>query len=464
MKRLILSTLVIISALMIRVECSFAQSALLQEKTVHLFNGHNLDGWYTFIKDRGRDKDPKSVFKVEDGIIHISGEEWGCITTNTEFENYKLVVEYKWGDKTYGERLSKARDNGILFHSTGIDGGYSGTWMHSIESNVIEGGTGDFIVVGDGSNNYSLTSPVASEKQNGSYIFQPGGEPVTINGGRINWNGRDSVWEDVKGFKGKNDIDNPVGEWNRLECIVKGNEISIYFNGTLVNHALNVKPSKGRIQIQSEGAEIFYRRVDLTPLSPCPPYIPEGYMELFNGKNVSGWKINGTENWYADNGELICESGPDKKYGYLSTDKAYKNFLLDFNFKQEANGNSGVFVRSNITGIGKNGPDIKGWQVEVAPLNLHTGGVYESGAEGGVGGRGWLIQPRPDNEKVLKQGEWNHMRIKVVGDEITSWLNGIQMVHLKDVKFGTGKGFIALQIHAGGGIKVRWKDLYIKEL
>jgi len=75
-----------------------------------------------------------------------------------------------------------------------------------------------------------------------------------------------------------------------------------------------------------------------------------------------------------------------------------------------------------------------------------------------------LIQPSPENEKVLKQGEWNHMRIKVVGDEITSWLNGIQMVHLKDAKFGTGKGFIALQIHAGGGIKVRWKDLYIKEL
>ena len=85
----------------------------------------------------------------------------------------------------------------------------------------------------------------------------------------MNWKGRDSAWEDLKGFKGKNDIDNPVGEWNRLECIVKGNEILIYFNATLVNHALNVKPSKGRIQIQSEGAEIFYRRVDLIPYPPA---------------------------------------------------------------------------------------------------------------------------------------------------------------------------------------------------
>ena len=269
MKQIILFTLVIISSLGMSVERGFAQTALLQQKTVHLFNGHNLDGWYTCVKDRGRDNDPKAVFKIEDGIIHISGEEWGCITTNKEFENYKLVVEYKWGEKTYGERLSKARDNGILFHSTGKDGGYSGIWMHSIECNVIEGGTGDFIVVGDGSNQFSLTSPVATEKQNGSYIFQVGGQPITVNSGRINWKGRDSAWEDVKGFKGKNDIDNPVGEWNRLECIVKGNEILIYFNATLVNHALNVKPSKGRIQIQSEGAEIFYRRVDLIPYPPA---------------------------------------------------------------------------------------------------------------------------------------------------------------------------------------------------
>jgi hypothetical protein len=325
--------------------------------------------------------------------------------------------------------------------------------MHSIECNVIEGGTGDFIVVGDGSNDFLLTSPVAPEKQNGSYIYQPGGDPVTVNSGRINWSGRDPGWKDQEGFRGINDVDNPVGEWNRLECIAKGNELSIYLNGTLVNYAIYSKPNGGRIQIQSEGAEIFYKRIDLTPLTPSAPYIPDGYKSIFNGKNLSGWKTHGTEKWYAENGELVCESGPDKKYGYLSTDKAYKNFILDLKFKQEADGNSGVFVRSNIKGT-----DITGWQVEVAPTNLHTGGIYESG------GRGWLIEPSPENEKVLHQGRWNHMRIKVEGDEITSWLNGIQMVHLKDAKFGSGKGYIALQIHSGGGIKVKWKDLYIKEL
>jgi len=475
MKRIILLTLVVISAIGMRVESGFAQTTQPQQKTIHLFNGQNLDGWYTFLKDRGRNNDPENVFTVQDGVIHISGKEMGSIITNEEYGNYKLLVEYKWdkNDKNLESPSTLkgvARDGGVLLNSVGKDGGYSGIWMHSIEVNIIEGGTGDFIVVGDGTDRFSLTAHVSSEKQGSSYIYQPGSDnQVTIRSGRINWRGRDPNWENVRGFRGKDDVDNPVGEWNKLECFVLGGEISVFLNGILVNKAIDVSPSQGHIQIQSEAAPMFVRRVDLTPLAPHSSVKNSqsqsaGYKQLFNGKNLSGWTNNGTEKWYVENGELICESGPNKKYGYLSTDKSYKNFILDLDFKQEANGNSGVFVRSNITGIGKNGPDIKGWQVEIAPSGLHTGGIYESGAEGGVGGRGWLIQPSPENEKVLKQGEWNHMRIKVVGDEVTSWLNGIEMVHLKDAKFGLGKGFIALQIHAGGGIKVRWKDLRIKEL
>ena len=177
------------------------------------------------------------------------------------------------------------------------------------------------------------------------------------------------------------------------------------------------------------------------------------YKSLFNGKDLSGWTIHGTEKWYVENGELVCESGPDKKYGYLSTNKSYKNFILSLNFKLEANGNSGVFIRSGIEGT-----KISGWQVEVAPPNLHTGGIYESY------GRGWLIQPQPADESALKATDWNHMKIQVKGDEVTTWLNDKQMVYLKDEKIGAGTGFIALQIHDGGGIKVRWKDIRIKQL
>jgi hypothetical protein len=234
---------------------------------VKLFNGRNFDGWYTFLKDRGRNNDPKKVFTVQDGVIRISGEEWGCITTKKEYENYKLTVEFKWGGQTFGDRASKARDNGILLHSTGADGGYSGTWMHSIECQIIEGGTGDFLVVGDGSERFALTAPVAPEKQAKAYVFQPGGQPATIHGGRVNWYGRDPDWKDELGFRGARDVEKPTGEWNQMECIAAGGAISIFLNGTLVNQATQVKPAKGRIQIQSEGAEMFVRKVELTPLA-----------------------------------------------------------------------------------------------------------------------------------------------------------------------------------------------------
>ncbi|HEY6435934.1 MAG TPA: DUF1080 domain-containing protein [Ignavibacteriaceae bacterium] len=175
--------------------------------------------------------------------------------------------------------------------------------------------------------------------------------------------------------------------------------------------------------------------------------------KIFNGKNLNGWTIHGTEKWYVEKGELVCESGPDKQYGYLSTTKQYKNFILNVQFKQEANGNSGVFFRSSIDGV-----KISGWQVEVAPLNSHTGGIYESY------GRGWLIQPLPEDEQHLKPNEWNTLQIKVLGDEVTTWLNDHKMVYIKDEKIGQANGFIALQIHDGGGIKVRWKNLTIKEI
>ncbi len=233
---------------------------------VKLFNGKNLDGWYTFIKGKGRDNDPNKVFTVQKGLLTISGEEFGCITTNNEYENYKLVVEFKWGETTFAGRKGKAMDSGILLHSRGEDGGHAGTWMYSIECQLIEGGTGDIIVVGDGTPAFSVTCPVAPEKQNGSYLFRPGGDLKTIYGGRINWYGRDPDWKDVKGFRGTNDIEKPVGKWNRIECIAKGGEIFIYLNKKLVNHAVDVQPQKGRIQIQSEGAELLIRRVDLKPL------------------------------------------------------------------------------------------------------------------------------------------------------------------------------------------------------
>ena len=176
-------------------------------------------------------------------------------------------------------------------------------------------------------------------------------------------------------------------------------------------------------------------------------------ISLFNGENLDGWIIYGTEKWYVEDYELVCESGPDKEYGYLGSEENFDDFILTLQFKQENNGNSGVFFRSSVDGT-----KVKGWQVEVAPPGLHSGGIYESY------GRGWLIKPDSAKDSVVKMGEWNSMKIKVISDEVTTSINGIEMIKIKDSIIGKGIGGVALQIHDGGGIKVRWKNLKIQKL
>lgn len=251
--------------------CRTQEAAQVNEKTIKLFNGKDLGNFYTFLKGRGRDNDPNKVFTVKDGMIRISGDEFGCITTKQSYENYHLIAEFKWGEHTSGTRIDKARDSGILLNSVGEDGAHGGIWMRSIEAQMIEGGTGDFIVIGDGSDKFFMTAPVSAEKVDSSYQYNPNGKLATIHGAgtdiwRINWQYRDTNWKDVKGFRGKNDVEKPAGQWNRYECIVKGQTIQLILNGVTVNRCVDVWPRSGKIQIQSEYAEVFFRRFDLIPL------------------------------------------------------------------------------------------------------------------------------------------------------------------------------------------------------
>lgn len=180
----------------------------------------------------------------------------------------------------------------------------------------------------------------------------------------------------------------------------------------------------------------------------------KGFKALYQSpKDFDQWITYGTEKWFVENGDLVCESGPDKAYGYFGTKEQFKNFELTLEFLQEAEGNSGVFIRSSIEGT-----KISGWQAEVAPPGSNTGGVYESY------GRGWLIKPDKSLDHVLKMGEWNTMKIRAEGDLVTTWLNGTQMIQIDDEIIGAASGQIALQIHDGGGIKVRWRNIMIKEL
>ena len=239
--------------------------------TLALFNGKDLSGWYKYLSGLGRDNDPKNVISVTNGVIRITGESWGALVTEGEYENYRLTVEYRWLGTRLGAKAQKALDSGILFHSTGPDGAFYGTWMASHEFNLVQGATGDFWTVHPKGSDMYLKAEASDTLLDGKFrIWEKGGTPVTLTGNdRLCRFDISPAW-DNKPTTPLTAEERPTGEWNTavLEC--RGETVRAYLNGKLVNEALSVKPSKGRIQLQSEGCGIEFRRVTLEPLTRSP--------------------------------------------------------------------------------------------------------------------------------------------------------------------------------------------------
>jgi hypothetical protein len=233
---------------------------------IKLFNGKDLTNFYTWLKAHAKNKDPNQVFTVRDGMLRISGQEFGALTTEKEYEDYHLIAEFKWGEQTWAPRADRARDSGILLHCVGEDGAVGGVWMQSIECQMIEGGTGDILMVkGKGPGQVSMTARAV--KRGKETYYDPNAEPkMFTNGPRIDWWGRSPEWKDVKGFRGKEDVERPLGEWNTLECFCQGSNLTYRLNGTVVNAATDAEPRRGKLQFQSEGAEVFFRRIELWPI------------------------------------------------------------------------------------------------------------------------------------------------------------------------------------------------------
>jgi len=179
------------------------------------------------------------------------------------------------------------------------------------------------------------------------------------------------------------------------------------------------------------------------------------WVSLFNGKDLGGWVKIGNEKWVVEDGTIYGE-GITEKYGYLMTEKDYKDFDLSLRFKCEADGNSGVYLRTRF----KPGTvDVsEGYQVEIdRVLNHHTGGLYGDG-------RGWMVWPAPEDETVLRPYDWNDMLIRVVGNRTIVRLNGVQVVDYTNPSPKSTDGGIALQLHSGGQGKMRFKDIYVRDL
>lgn len=251
-----------------------------RDDVVKLFDGRTLDGCYVWLKGHGR-SDPDKVFTAHDGMIHVSGDGLGALVTNKRYRDYHLVLEFKWGERTWRGREKAARDSGLLVHSNGADGGYGDTWMPSIEVQIIEGGVGDLVPVpgrGVDDKPVSITYTCEMERdRDDEPVWRAGAKRVTFATNalrRVNWYGRDVDWADVKDFRGAKDVDSPHGQWTRIDVRCDGDHLETFVNGVKVNEAFDVHPRAGRLQLQTELAEIFFRRWELWPLDKGPKPAP----------------------------------------------------------------------------------------------------------------------------------------------------------------------------------------------
>lgn len=384
-----------------------------------LFDGESLNGWKDY-----QGESVNGPWKVEDGLLAAQGEgadEYGYLSTTDQYENFILTFDWK---------ISEGGNSGVLYHV--IDRPQYGVPYETgpeyqvIDDEGFPGGLEDWQKTGA---DYAMYTADESKKElkpvgqwnSSKIVFDNGHVEYWLNGAKtVEFEAWSEDW-----FERKN-----AGKWS---------DVREYGLGRY-----------GYIVLQDHGAKCWYKNIKIKELSRKP----DKEVELFNGKDLTGWINYGTEKWYVnEDGEMVCESGPDAEYGYLATDRYYNDFDFSVDFLQEADGNSGIFFRSFI----EDEVTVNGWQCEVAPPGHNSGAIYESY------GRGWLNQIE-EGKGDVKMGEWNTMRIKVEGDHVQTWLNGEPMTDLKDDLIGSAQGRIALQIHSGGGIKVRWKNFAMEEL
>lgn len=402
--------------------CSDKQNVLSEKEKSEgwelLFNGATMQGWHDYNGSA-----LSGGWEVVDGTIQADGkgsDKNGYIVTDKQYENFELVWDWK---------ISKGGNSGMLYHVVERPG-FDVPYITGPEYQLID--------------DRNFAEPLEDWQRCGvDYaMYLPDFAKQKVN---------------------------PAGEWNTSKIVFDNGHVTYYMNGekTIEFDAWTEdwfdRKSKGKwkdfgeyglahkgvICLQDHGYPAWFRNIKIKELPRKSKDV-----NLFNGHDLNNWDKYGTELWSVKDSLLICESGPDKQYGYLATKEYYDDFDLTVEFKQEAEGNSRVFIRSFVEDQAK----INGWQVEVAPKGQDTGGIYESY------GRGWLAQIPEEKESILKEGEWNTMRILVRGDKVTTWLNGEQMVSIQDDKIGAGQGRIALQIHDGGGIKVLWRNLKLKTL
>lgn len=272
-----LPTVAIGALLLLNPVSSNAQSeAIVPKEKIDLLTPDMFESFAYHLNEKKSIKEKKEdIWILNDGLLHIDGRGYGYVRTTESYKNYHLVMDYKWGEKTWPPREDRTMDCGLLMHGHGDDGSVGDTWMASVEAQLIEGGSGDILVLqGHNANDELIKTRATAETRkdrDGEYVWKEGGEPVIFPeegkvNQRINWKDRDPDWKDELGYRGEKDVENPVGEWNRMEVICDGDKIDILLNGVLVNQVYDVDPAEGFICLQSESAECWVGKLELWPL------------------------------------------------------------------------------------------------------------------------------------------------------------------------------------------------------
>jgi len=244
-----------------------------------LFNGKSLAGWDTYLgpayNDAGKrlpalglNNDPAHIFSVVDDngekVIHITGEVSGAITSKQAFENYHLQLMFKWGQRTWGQKKGKPKDSGLLYHCVGPDGADYGNWMRSQEFQIEQGNCGDYWGVAGG-----FEEVPATMRADSLYVYTPGAPLVTF---------RDKTKVGRNCVK-RGDAEKPEGEWNTVDLychgdtsvhVINGKVMMVLYHSQQWDNGVASPLTKGKLQIQSEGAEVYYKGIKVQPLQAIP--------------------------------------------------------------------------------------------------------------------------------------------------------------------------------------------------
>jgi hypothetical protein len=243
-------------------------SPVTPREVIRPFNGRDFGGLSTWLKKTGRE-DPQHVFRVEGGMIRCGAEDMGYIATQDAYQDFHLLIEYKWGERNRDSKY--VRNSGVLLHGVGPDGSQDGVWMTSIECQLAQGCEGDLIVIpgktADGDRYPASLASATIVAEDGRTRWLEGGKTTPYSGKQFWWSKHQPFFKELIDTRGKDDVASPLGEWTKVECRCSGARITIKINGVTVNECFDVKPAAGKILLQTEGHEVFFRNFELRPLA-----------------------------------------------------------------------------------------------------------------------------------------------------------------------------------------------------